>query len=73
MPTKRNYYEVTGINRDATGGKIKSNFRKLACKESNQSQHRMLDTIQETYLILAVAHWCTKDRDTKIQLRRGEK
>ncbi len=32
MPTKRDYYEVLGIDRNATEEKIKGAFRKLAFK-----------------------------------------
>ena len=32
MPNKRDYYEVLGISKDASGSEIKNSFRSLARK-----------------------------------------
>ena len=39
MPSKRDYYEVLGIDRNATEAKIKASFRKLAFKYHPDLNH----------------------------------
>ncbi len=58
MPTKRDYYEVLGIDRNATDEKIKSAFRKLAFKYHPDHNHESgaegkFKEINEAYEVLA--------------------
>ena len=37
MATKRDYYEVLGVNKDASAEEIKKSYRKLAMKQIRES------------------------------------
>ena len=58
MPTKRDYYEVLGIDRNATDEKIKGAFRKLAFKyhpdhNRNDGAEEKFKEINEAYEVLS--------------------
>jgi len=59
--TKRDYYEVLGLERDATDQQIKSAYRKLALKyhpDRNPGDHKAEEAFKEAaeaYAILADA------------------
>jgi molecular chaperone DnaJ len=58
MPTKRDYYEVLGIGRDATDEEIKKAFRKLAFKHhpdhnSDTGAENKFKEVNEAYQVLS--------------------
>lgn len=60
MPTKRDYYEVLGLDRNATEGKIKEAYRKLAFKYHPDHNHdgdaeERFKEVNEAYEVLSNA------------------
>src|SRR3989304_9154460 len=60
MPTKRDYYEVLGIDRNATEEKIKKAFRELAFKyhpdrNRNDGAEEKFKELNEAYEVLSDA------------------
>ena len=59
MPNKRDYYEVLGLSKDASGSEIKNSFRSLARKfhpdknPDNPDAESKFKELQEAYAILS--------------------
>ncbi len=59
MPEKRDYYEILGINKDASQSEIKKSFRSLARKyhpdknPDNPESEIKFKEVQEAYAILS--------------------
>lgn len=63
MPAKRDYYEVLGIDRNATDEKIKSAFRKLAFKHHPDHNHE--DGAEEKFKEINEAYEVLSDPDKR--------
>jgi len=63
MPAKRDYYEVLGINRNASEEKIKSAFRKLAFKY--HPDHNREDRAEEKFKEINEAYEVLSDPDKR--------
>ena len=63
MPAKRDYYEVLGIDRNATEGKIKRAFRKLAFKYHPDHNHE--DEAEEKFKEINEAYEVLSDPDKR--------
>jgi molecular chaperone DnaJ len=63
MATKRDFYEVLGINRSATDEEIKKAFRKLAFKY--HPDHNHADTAGEAFKEINEAYDVLSDRDKR--------
>ncbi len=63
MPAKRDYYEVLGIDRNATDEKIKSAFRKLAFKHHPDHNHN--DGAEEKFKEVNEAYEVLSDPDKR--------
>ena len=59
MASKRDYYEILGLNRDASGDEIKKAFKKLAMKfhpdrnPDNPKAEASFKEVKEAYEILS--------------------
>ncbi|MBI2328046.1 MAG: molecular chaperone DnaJ [Chloroflexi bacterium] len=63
MPTKRDYYEVLGVDRNATDEKIKRAFRKLAFKYHPDHNHE--DKAEEKFKEVNEAYEALSDPDKR--------
>ena len=68
MPTKRDYYEVLGVDRNATDGKIKTAFRKLAFKY--HPDHNREDGAEEKFKEINEAYEVLSDPDKRAAYNR---
>ena len=63
MPTKRDYYEILGLDRNVTGEKIKSAYRKLAFKY--HPDHNREDGAEEKFKEINEAYEVLSDPDKR--------
>ncbi len=63
MPTKRDYYEILGVDRNATNGEIKKAFRKLAFK--HHPDHNREDGAADKFKEVNEAYEVLSDSDKR--------
>ena len=74
MAEKRDYYDILGINRDASAETIKKAFRKLAKKyhpdsnAGNPQAEQMFKDVNEAYSILSAVSYTHLSLPTKLEV-----